>query len=173
MLKSLTTHLPLINLVLNVVSIVVPILIVLGILRPILDSKSRMKKKIMRKLTERDNRKELLFPEIRLRDNLLFRSTSPIYRHIFLRRFYTLFIESIRELEIEDKIVRVSNSWLDFDIGERKKKYPSYSSMAKKKPEDYDLRKDDPTIYLGLSSPEVKEHVEYLRQFCILMAAKI
>ena len=169
MLEFLKTHFYLINLG----HIVVTTLLVLGILRPIANTKSRMKKKIIRKLTEEDNKEELLFPEIRLRDNLLFRHTSLISRSILLENFYTIFIEAIRELETEDMIVRVSNSWLEFDMDRRKKKYPSYSSKAKKTPADYGLKKDDPTIYLGLSSPEVKKRVAYLRDFTIRMAARI
>ena len=62
-------------------------------------------------------------------------------------------------------IVRVSNSWLEFDMDRRKKKYPSYSSKAKKTPADYGLKKDDPTIYLGLSSPEVKKTCSIFKRF--------
>ena len=116
MLEFLKSHFYLISLG----HIVVTTLIVFGILKPISNSKSRMKKKITRKLTEENNRSEILFPEIRLRDNLLFRLRSLISR-IFLRNFYTSFIDSIRELETEGAIVRVSASWLVLDIDERKK----------------------------------------------------
>ena len=168
MLEFLKSHFYLISLG----HIVVTTLIVFGILKPISNSKSRMKKKITRKLTEENNRSEILFPEIRLRDNLLFRLRSLISR-IFLRNFYTSFIDSIRELETEGVIVRVSASWLVLDIDERKKKYPSYSSKAKKTPANYGLKKDDPTIYLGLSSPEVKNHIARLKNIYMLMARKI
>ena len=166
MLEFLKTHFYLINLG----HIVVTTLMVLGILRPISNSKSRIKKKIIQKLTEEYNRNEILFPEIRLRDNLLFRSTSLI-SCIFLRNFYTSFIESIRELETEDMIVRVSNSELELDIDKKGEKYPSYSSKAKKTPANYGLKKDDPTVYLGLSSPKVKNHIATLKQIRVLMAS--
>ena len=172
MLECLKNHLPVINIVLNMVSIVIPILIVLRILRPILDSKSRMKKKIIQKLTEGYKRGKLLFPEIGLRDNLLFRPASLTY-HISLKRFYTLFIESIRELQTEGEIVRVSNSELELIIDEREEKYPSYPSKAKKMPVDYGLKEDDPKIYLGLGSPDVKNHIAHLKNLCRLVAAKI
>ena len=154
MLAFLKTHFYLISLV----HIVVTTLMVFGILRPISNSKSRMKKKIIRRVTDGYNSGEILFPEIRLRDNLLFRPTSLISR-IFLSNFYTSFIDSIRELETEDMIVRVSNSELELDIDKREKKYPSYPSKAKKTPVNYGLKKDDPTIYLGLNSPKVADHI--------------
>ena len=167
MLAFLKTHFYLINLG----HIVVTTLLVLGILRPIANSKSRMKKKIIRKLTEEYNRGEILFSEIKLRDNLLFRPTSLISR-IFLGNFYTLFIDSIRELEREDMIVRITNSELELDTDKKEKIYPSCTSKAKKKPANYCLKKDEPTIYLGLSSPEVKEHIETLKQIRALIARK-
>ena len=175
MLEFLKTHFTLINIVhivTSLVHIVVTTLLVFGILRPISNSKSRMKKKIVQRLTERHNRSELLFSEIRLRDNLLFRPTSLISR-IFLKNFYTSFIESIRELETEDVIVRVSAFGLVLDIDEREKIYPSCTSKAKKTPANYGLKKDEPTIYLGLSSSEVKNHIARLKNIYMLMASKI
>ena len=94
MLHFLQTHFFLINLG----HIVVTTLLVLGILSPISSSKSRMKKRIIRRLTEGHNRGEILFSKIRLRDNLLLRSTSFIFR-VFLKNFYTSFADSIWELE--------------------------------------------------------------------------
>ena len=168
MLAFLKKHLYLINLG----HIVVTSLLVFGILRPISSPKSRMKKKILRRLNESDNRGIILFPEIRLRDNILFRPRSPISR-IFLKSFYTVFMESIRELETENMIVRVSNSTLELDRNDREKKMPSYTSKAKKTPANYGLKKDDPTIYLGISSPEVKNHIAHLKNVYMRMVTKI
>ena len=81
LLTSLKPHIPWINLALNFIGIVgIPLLIVLGILRPYSDPKARMKKKIIQKLTEEANKGKLLLPEIRLRDNLLFAPISLKYR---------------------------------------------------------------------------------------------
>ena len=172
MLELLETHftsISIVHIAISLVHIIVTTLLVFGILKPISDPKSRMKKKIMRKLEIADNKSEILSPEIGLRDNLL---QHPIYR-IFLRNFYTLFIESVRELETEEKIVRVSNSGLEIDQDKRKEKFPTYLSKAKKTPADYGLKKDDPTIYIGLNSPEVKNHIAHLKHIFLLMAQKI
>lgn len=74
-----------------------------------------------------------------------------------MRKFYT-----IRDLETEKEIVRVSN-WnlvvnrngkeMEKDIEEN---YPSYSSKAKKTPADYGLKGDSPNLYIGLNSQEVQ-----------------
>ena len=163
LLTSLKPHIPWINLVLNFIGIVgIPLLIVLGILKPYSDPKIRMKKKIMQKLTEEANKGEPLFPEIRLRDNLLFQPTSLKYR-IFLKNFYVLFIESIRDLTTEDKIIRVSSYDLAFFHKDIKENYPSYSSKAKKTPANYDLKEDEPSRYLGLNSQEVQNLVRSLQ----------
>ena len=62
MIESLKNNLSVLN---AIGIIVIPTLIVLGILKPISTPKTRMKKKILRKLTEEANRGRLLFPEIR------------------------------------------------------------------------------------------------------------
>lgn len=163
LLTSLKPHIPWINLVLNFIGIVgIPLLIVLGILKPYSDPKTRMKKKIMQKLTEEANKGEPLFPEIRLRDNLLFQPTLPKYR-IFLKNFYVLFIESIRDLTTEDKIIRVSSHDLAFFHKDIEENYPYYSSKAKKTPANYGLKEDEPSRYLGLNSREVQNLVKSLQ----------
>lgn len=74
MLDSLKAHLPWLNLVLNFVGLIgVPTFIVLGILKPYSNAKTRMKKKIIQKLTEEANKGDIFVPELMLRDNLLFR----------------------------------------------------------------------------------------------------
>ena len=163
MLDFLKTHFFWINLG----HIVVTTLLVLGILRPISSSKSRMKERIIRRLIKRHNRGEFLLSEIRLRDNLLLRPTSFIFC-VFLKNFYTSFADAIWELETEDMIMRVINS--ELDKGEEK--YPLYSSKAKKTPVNYGLKKDNPTIYLGLNSPEVKEHIAVSKKIRELMMKK-
>jgi hypothetical protein len=161
LLTSLKPHIPWINLVLNFVGIVgIPLLIVLGILKPYSDPKARIKQKIIQKLIEEANKGEFLFPEIKLRDNLFF--TSLKYR-IFSKKFYTLFIESIRELTTEKEIIRVDNYGLEFFSEDRQKNYPLYFSKAKKTPADYDLKEDEPNRYLGLNSQEVQELVKSLK----------
>ena len=164
LLASLKPNIPWINLVLNLVGIVaIPLLIVLGILKPCSDSKARMKKKIIQKLTEKANKGELLFPEIRLRDDLLFQPTSLKHR-ISPKNFYILFIESIRDLTTEDKITRVSRYSLAFFHKDIEENYPSYSSKAKKTPANYRLKEDEPNLYLGLNSQEVQNLVKSLEE---------
>ena len=160
MLDSLTDKLPLINLVLNFVGLIgVPTLIVLGILRPYPNSKNRMKKKILQKLTDEANKDNFLFPELRLRDHLLLRRML-VKRDFFVRNFYTVFIESIRELETENEIICVSNSEFGITAKETEAEYPSYSSSAKKTPADYGLKKDNPRLYIGLNSKETQDFIE-------------
>ena len=161
MLESLTPHFPGINVLLNVVNI----LILLGIVKPFLHRKSRMKKKIKDKLSEGYNRGEFLLPEIQIRDDLLSLRALPLFRFFFLKNSYILFMDSIRELEKEEEIERVSNLELEYTINrEVEEKYPSYPSRAKKKPEDYGLKKDDPQFYLGLSTQNVKALIANLKQ---------
>ena len=160
MLESLTPHFPGINVLLNAVSL----LILIGIVKPILDRKSRMKKKIKDKLSEGYNRGEFLLPEIKIRDDLLFLLDLPLCR-FFLKKSYILFLDSIRELEKEEEIVCVSNMELESTINRAEgEEYPSYPSRATKTPEDYDLKKDDPKIYLGLSTQNVKALIAHLKQ---------
>ena len=164
LLTSLKPHIPWINLVLNFIGIVgIPLLIVLGILKPYSDPKTRMKKKIMQKLTEEANNGKLLFPEIRLRDNLLFLPTSLKHR-ISPKNFYILFIESIRDLTTEAKIIRASSHNLAFFYKDIQENYPYYSSKAKKTPINYGLKEDEPSRYLGLNSQEVQNLVRSLRE---------
>ena len=110
--------------------IVIPILIVSGKLQPS-NPKIRMKKKIIRKLTDKANKDIFLIPEIRLRDGLVFQRFL-FRKRYFLRKFYTTFIESIRELETEQKIICVKNSEFGISNKETEEEYPSYSSKAKK-----------------------------------------
>ena len=160
MLDSLKDKLPLINLVLNFVGLIgVPTLIVLGILRPYPNAKTRMKKKILQKLTDEANKDHLLFPELRLRDYLLFRRIL-VKRGFFLENFYTVFIESIRELETKNEIICISNSEFGITAKDTEEEYPSYSSKAKKTPVDYHLKKDNPRFYVGLNSQETQDFIE-------------
>ena len=165
MLDSLKDKLPLINLVLNFAGLIgVPTLIVLGILRPYPNAKTRMKKKILQKLTDETNKDNFLFPELRLRDHLLFRRIL-VKRYFFVRNFYTVFIESIRELETENEIICVSNSEFGISSKETEKENPSYSSKAKKTPADYGLKKDNPRLYVGLNSKETQDFIEGERRY--------
>ena len=162
MIESLKNNLP----VLNAIGVVViPTLIVLGILKPISSPKTRMKKKILRKLTEEANKGGLLLPEIMFRDNLLSQRIL-LKNSIFLEKFYTLFIESMRELESEESIVRVPNSSLAFFFKDIESNYPPHSSGTKKTPADYGLKEDNPRIYLGLNSKETQDHLRELKSRC-------
>ena len=104
MLNFLNAHDSLVIIGLEVVSI----LVIIGVLKPISSRKSRMKKKIMQELNKENNKGKSLSPEIKIRENLLYQSVLPINR-IFLKKFYTCFMELISELEREKEIVRVSN----------------------------------------------------------------
>ena len=164
MLESLKTHLSWINLVLNAIGLVgIPVLIVLGILKPFSNAKTRMKKKIRQELTKEANKGELLFPEIRLRDNLLSQRVF-FKKGVFLQNFYTTFIESIRELATEEEIVCVRNWDLEFFIAEVEKNYPPYNSKVKKTPANYGLKMDDPSVYLALNSQEGRDYLEKLKR---------
>ena len=165
MLDSLKEKLPLINLVLNFVGLIgIPTLIVLGILKPCPNAKTRMKKKILQKLAGETNKGNLLFPELRLRDNLLFRRIL-VKRGLFLRNFYTIFMESIRELETENAIIRLNNSEFGIAFKEIEEENPSYASKAKKKPVDYGLKEDNPRLYVGLNSKETQDFIEDKREY--------
>lgn len=160
MLESLKTNLPLLN---TIGVIAIPVLVVLGILKPISTPKTRMKKRIIRKLTEKANKGVLLFSEIRLRDDLMFQNI--LYKNgILSKKFYNLFIESIRELETEKEITRESNWNLEFFTKDQDSNFPAYSSKAKKIPTDYGFREDEPRLYLGLNSGEVQDYLGRLRQ---------
>ena len=155
MLESLKNNLPMLN---SIGVIIIPVMIVLGILKPY-NRTARMKKKIIRKLTEEVNKGILLFPEIRLRDNLLFKRLL-FKSGIFSKKFYDLFIESIRELETENEIICVSNSEFGITAKETEENYPSYSSKAKKTPADYGLKKENSRLYVGLKSQETQDFIE-------------
>ena len=120
-----------------------------------------MKKKIIEKLNEGYNREALLLPEIKIRDDLLFNPILLMTR----KNFYTLFMESIKELEREKEIVRISNMELELIVNraEKEAEYPSYPSRFRKTPENYSLKKDNPRIYLGLNAPNVKDHIADLK----------
>ena len=77
-------------------------LVIIGVLKPFSSRKSRMRKKIIQELSEGYNRDNLLLPAIEIRDKFYFQSVLFINR-IFLKKFYTLFMESIRELERKKK----------------------------------------------------------------------
>ena len=164
MLNSLKDYLPWLNLVLNFVGLIgIPTLIVLGILKPYSNAKTRMKKKIIQKLNQEANRGEIFVPELMLRDYLLFRRIL-VKSDFFLSKFYTVFIESIRELETEKEISRVSN-WDLVNVNESiEENCPPYSSKAKKTPARYDLKEDDPDQYLGLNSIDVQNHLENVKR---------
>ena len=156
---------------LNFVGIVlIPLFIVLGILKSYSDPRTRMKKKIIRKLTDEANKNNLLFSEIRLRDNLLFRPTALKHR-IFQKKFYELFIESIRDLETEGEIIRMDNWNLAFFQKDREEKWPAYSSKRKKTPAHYGLKKDNPNLYLALKSQESQDLVRSLKDHNQTIAA--
>lgn len=135
-------------------------LVIIGVLKPFSSRKSRMRKKIIQELSEGYNRDNLLLPAIEIRDKFYFQSVLFINR-IFLKKFYTLFMESIRELEREKEIVSVSNKDLESTINrEEGEQYPSYPSRARKKLEDYGFKKDDPGVYLGLNASNVTVLIE-------------
>ena len=77
-----------------------------------------------------------------------------------MRNFYTVFIESIRELATENEIICVSNSKFGITAKETEEENPSYSSMTKKTPADYGLKKDNPRLYIGLNSKETQDFIE-------------
>ena len=163
-LTALKPYLPWLNLVLNFIGLVgIPLLIVFRVLKPRSDPKTQMQKKIIQMLTKEANKGEPLFPEIKLRDNLLFQPTSLKHR-IFKKKFYELFIESIRDLETEGEIIRMYNRNLEFVRGDEEEEWPAYSSEAKKTPANYGLKEDDPHRYLALNSQEAQDKIRRLEE---------
>ena len=121
-----------------------------------------MRNKILRKLNRKANEGKLIFPLVQLRDDIL--NNSVIHKFL-LKRFYTLFADNIRDLDIDNKIIFVDNSMFGITFKEVEESYPSYSSNVEKTPADYGFEEDDIRLYVGLNSKEVQDFLEKQKRF--------
>ena len=140
--------------------IITPLLIALGLF---LTSKQRMKKKINKKLTKSANKGEFLLPENKLMD-MLYRDHFA-QKPVLVKRFFNLFIESMRELIESESIIRINKAELfcpyphpmfkgDIDP------FPPHESRIPKTPSDYSLQECDPDTYIGLNTTECEKYMK-------------
>lgn len=142
---------------------IIAILIAFGIIRRISTAKERMKKKIGKKLSKLANKDRILVPEIYLRDMIYWDHLAR--KPLFIRRFFNLFIESMRELADSEEIIRVKRGELFCSYPHPAYKddidpFPPYESRIPKMPSDYFLKKCDPDMYIGLKTVDCEEYIQ-------------
>ena len=147
----------------GLLGLIIPILIALGVVKRISTAKERMKKKILKKLNELANKDRILVPETYLRDMIYWDHLAR--KPLFTGRFFSLFIESMRELADSEEIIRVKRGELfcpyphpayEDDIDP----FPPYKSRLPKTPSDYFLKKCDTDMYIGLNTTDCEEYVK-------------
>lgn len=127
-------------------------------------SKERIKKKIIKKVNKFTNQGDYLFPEIKVRDSIY--SDHFWYAPLLKKRFFTFFIESIRELSNSGIINRVGGSDLFcpyklYEKEERDNPFPPYDSCMSVTPVNYPfLAEDNPDMYIGLKTDECDKVIE-------------
>ena len=151
-------------------AIIIPIAITLGVyvFRQILTVKEHMKKKILKKVNELTNQGHDLFAEIKVRDAIYLGHLwhAPLLK----KRFFTLFIESIRELYNSEVINRVDGRELfsPYKLYEKEKRvnpFPPYNSCISITPANYPpLAKDNPNMYIGLKANECDTVIESFKK---------
>ena len=155
-------------------AIITPIAIALNVMciryvrMRILTAKERMKEKILKKANELTNQGHHLFAEIKVRDAIY--SGQLWHAPLLKKRFFTLFIESIRELYNSGVINRVDGHELfcPYKLYEKEKRvnpFPPYNSRISMTPANYPpLAKDNPNMYIGLKTNECDIVIENFKK---------
>ena len=131
-------------------------------------SKERMKKKIIQKLNKFTNQGDHLFSEIKVRDSIY--SDHFWHTPLLKKRFFTFFIESIRELSNSGVINRVDGGSLFspyklYEKEERINPFPPYNLPMAVTPVNYpSLAEDNPNMYIGLKTNECDKVIEFYKK---------
>ena len=160
----------------GLLGLIIPILIALGVFRRISIAKERMKKKILKKLNKLANKECFLLPETYLMDLIYWDHLAQ--KPLLIERFFSMFIESIRELTDSESIIRISRGELFCPYPHPMFKgdvdpFPPYESRTPKTPSDYSLKECDPDMYVGLNTTECEEYMKLYKARAAYKAAEI
>ena len=155
---------------------IIPVIPILSALGVFLTAKGRMKKKILNKLGKLANKDRILFPETRLRDLIYW--DHLIKKPLSKKRFFNLFIESIRELISSEEIIGIKRGELFCSYPHPMYKnnidpFPPCKSRISKTPSDYFLKEDDPDMYIGLKTTECEEYIKIYKARAYYKAEQI